>query len=47
MPLKQWLTDLTGSVRLGRKDMISATQWAVSGTCLGSGTIASNLFTTV
>lgn len=26
---------------------ISATQWAVSGTVLGSGTIASNLFTTV
>lgn len=26
---------------------ISATQWAVSGTVLGSGTVASNLFTTV
>ncbi|MCC7514547.1 MAG: hypothetical protein IT212_07625 [Bacteroidia bacterium] len=26
---------------------ISATQWAVSGTVLGSGTLASNLFTTV
>lgn len=26
---------------------ISATQWAISGTCLGSGIIASNLFTTV
>lgn len=26
---------------------ISATQWAISGICLGSGTLASNLFTTV
>lgn len=26
---------------------ISATQWAINGTCLGSGTLASNLFTTV
>jgi hypothetical protein len=26
---------------------ISATQWAISGTCLGSGTISSTLFTTV
>lgn len=26
---------------------ISTTQWAISGICLGSGTVASNLFTTV